>query len=137
VDDGFDAAPGFVVCVLPLRVVVVVGAGGVLGRGAGVEVRGVLRGVVRGVLRLAGRDVAGAGAAGWFAGTSLSCGWAAVSRFAIARSRFSVVSAPSAALSGACLGSDLQPASRPPAMSNETPMLRVYFVMKIPPESGE
>src|SRR4051812_5880945 len=80
---GFAAAPGFVVAVLPVRVVVVVGAGAGLfsARVTGPLCAGrcVTRGCVRGSERLLG---AGAAVAGAFAGTSLSCGCAVVSRFA-------------------------------------------------------
>src|SRR5262249_45206448 len=90
VELGFDLAPGFDVTVLPLAVVVGVdGAGAeLLGRGAGRD--GV---VVR------GRVGAGVVAGGGSFGMSFSDGWVPLSRFASARSRFSVVSAPSAVLS--------------------------------------
>src|SRR4051812_28853211 len=88
---------GFVVTVLPLAVVT--GAGGVAARALFGAVRGAVFGARRsGTVAFLGG--ASAGAAGVAAGTSFSAGCAVLSRPASAKSRFSVLSAPSAPLSG-------------------------------------
>src|SRR5690242_9996890 len=125
--DGFLPAPGLVVTVFPLAVVVAAGCDGGLALGADL---GVDFGVDFGVLR------AGAlfsGAAGCEAGTSFSCGCDVESRFAMARSRFNVESAPSATLSGPFFDSELQAPSNAAATSRDGPKRRVYFNMRIPP----
>jgi hypothetical protein len=83
-----------------------------------------------GVLR-SGALLSGAGAAGCDAGTSFSAGCAVESRFAIARSRFNVESAPR--LSGPFFDSELQAPSSAAATSKDGPKRRVYFNMRIPP----
>src|SRR2546423_8569979 len=108
------------VTVLPLAVFV--GVDGVDGRGAGREVLG--RGVV-----LAG---AGLEVAGGFAGTSFSCGCAAESRPASAKSRSSDESRRSALVS--CFdASVLQPPSTSAAPSASGPASRpIYFTIDPP-----
>jgi hypothetical protein len=128
---------GFVVTVLPLAVVT--GAGGVFAGvvGAGAVFLGSFRGVVRGAVRRSGvvRFVAvGAGAAGVDAGTSLSCGCAAESRPASAKSRFSVLSVPSAVLSGPFFASERHAANAVNAANTiGAPTRRIYFGMSVPP----
>src|SRR6185437_5586968 len=104
---GLLDEPGFDVTVLPD--LVVVGAG-VLGVCDEPELE--RRGVVRGSLFVDdGAFVPEAG------GTSLSCGCAVESWPASARSRFSVVSAPSAVVSGPCFCSPRQAPSATVATS--------------------
>ena len=127
--DAFLPAFGLVVTVLPLGVVVATGCdGGGLALGADF---GVDFGVDLGVLR-AGALFSGA-AAGGDAGTSFSCGCEVESRLAIARSRFNVVSAPSATLSGPFFDSELQAPRSAAATSRDGTKRRVYFNMRNPP----
>jgi len=132
----------FDVTVLPLAVTVGSGgvvAGAVVGAVLGV-VFGVLRGTVRGGVRRSGVvarfvGAAFAGASGVVAGTSFNCGWTVVSRPANARSRFSVLSVPSAVLSGPFFASELHaPKIANAATAIGAPNRRVYFDMKIPPK---
>jgi hypothetical protein len=129
---SFDDAPlGFDVTVFPFEVVVAAGGitGGLLGR------EGV-RGVVRSGARFFVGDLAadGAGASGVVAGTSFNCGCAAESRPASARSRFNVLSAPSAVLSGPFFASDLHAATTVNAATIiGVPKRRIYFDMLVPP----
>jgi hypothetical protein len=122
--EAFLPALGLVVTVLPLGVVVVAGGGLALGVDFAVDF-----GVDFGVLR-AGALFSGAG---WAAGTSFNCGCEVESRFAIAKSRVRVESAPSPTLSGPFFDSELQAPSSAAATSKEGPKRRVYFNMRIPP----
>jgi hypothetical protein len=120
------------VTVLPLAVFVVVLAGGlVFGAGA------LGRGVVFGCDGLGDEVFVGDGvAAGVFAGTSFSCGCAALSRFASARSRLRVESAPSAVLSDAFESERHAPSiviAATAAIAKGAVTPRVYFVMGFPP----
>src|SRR5436305_855114 len=98
---GLAAAPAFFVSVLPLAVVTGFGAAGT-GLLAALVAGPLCAGrcTVRGGLFTRGLGVAVVvGAPAAFAGTSLSCGCAVVSRFASARSRFNVESVFSPMLS--------------------------------------
>src|SRR4051812_47889657 len=121
---GLLPAPGLVVCVFPLAVVT--------GRGAAGRLAAAFTGplcagrfVVRGGVLVAGRVVGcgllvvGAGAAAP-TGTSFNCGCAALSRFASARSRFSVESLLRAVLS-TFAESALHAANSEVATSNDAP----------------
>jgi hypothetical protein len=125
--DGFLPALGFVVTVLPPGVVVAAGGGG--GLAFGVDFGAVL-GVDFGALRT-GALLSGTAADD--AGTSFSCGCEVESRFAMARSRLSVESAPSPTLSGPFFDSELQAPSSAADTSRDGPTRRIYFNMRIPP----
>src|SRR6185312_1949125 len=132
---GLAAAPGSDPATLPLGVVVVVTGAGAVRFAGGRRVEPVAAGRFLRCGSGAGRRLVVFGAVGdvvdgAFAGTSFSCGWTFVSRFASARSRFSVVSVPSAVESARLLSPrQAAVASSAAVVTKDAARRRVYFVM--------